>query len=247
MKKLITVFALCSLAWPALAQKSTDSLYRSNIIKLDITAPWLYVNAISLTYERMTTPNQSFAITAGYQEFPRRRTLDQYFDLKHASEKRGLKFGAEYRFYLTKENKFHSPHGVYIGPYISNHTFHNDLIGNVNNNGTPEEVRLISNINIFNVGAEIGYQFILWDRLAIDMVIAGPSISNYRFNLKMEGNTFNSDDILNDIILELIDRFPTIGDAIDEGEGASNGRLDLWYYGWRYQCHVGYYFGRKKK
>src|SRR5688572_16387315 len=128
MKKILASFVLCSMAWPLLAQQSTEEEYRRNIIKLDITAPWLYVNAINLTYERMTTPNQSFAITAGYQEFPRRRTLDQYFDVKQESEKHGVKFGAEYRFYLIKENKFHSPHGVYLGPYISNHSFYNDLV-----------------------------------------------------------------------------------------------------------------------
>lgn len=246
MKKFITVLALCSIALPTLAQQSTDEEYRSNIIKLDITAYWLYRNALNLTYERMITPKQSLAITAGYQEFPRRRSLSQYYDWEGDNNKYGLKFGAEYRFYLTKENKYHAPHGIYLGPYFSNHTFYNDQTITVTNNGTPEEVTMISNLNIFNVGAEVGYQFIIGDRWVVDMVIAGPSLSNYRIKLKMEGNSFNSEDLLNDILIELIDRFPTIGDAIDDGEGVSNGKLDLWYYGWRYQCHVGYYFGRKK-
>src|SRR6478735_6625083 len=100
MRRLITVFALCAIVWPSLAQKSTDSLYRRNIIKLDITSWWLYQNALSVTYERMTTPNQSFAVTAGYQEFPDRRTLGQYFDIEGDNNRYGLKFGAEYRFYL---------------------------------------------------------------------------------------------------------------------------------------------------
>jgi hypothetical protein len=116
-----------------------------------------------------------------------------------------------------------------------------------NNNGTPEEAILTSNLSVLNVGFQIGYQFVIKERWVIDLVIAGPSISNYRYKLKLDGTyTFDSDDIQNEIILDLIERLPLLKEVIDEKEAVSKGKLDTWAYGYRYQMHVGYRFGKRK-
>jgi hypothetical protein len=35
------------------------------------------------------------------------------------------------------------------------------------------------NFYIFNIGVELGYQFVFWKRLTLDFVLIGPAISYY--------------------------------------------------------------------
>jgi hypothetical protein len=246
MKKLICILGLCVMALPVLSQKSADTLVRKNTIKLDLTSYWLFRNALNFTYERVTKPNQTVSVTVGYQEFPLTSSLGQRISVKQDNKKNGLKFGGEYRFYLAKENKYSAPHGVYIGPYFAFNRFNNERLLEVDNNGTPEEATLTSNFSVLNVGFQLGYQFVIRDRWTIDLIFIGPSVSNYRYKLALEGGTFDSEDIQNEIILDLIERFPLLKEAIDENEAISKGKLDVWSYGYRYQLHIGYRFGRKK-
>lgn len=229
------------------AQDPMRQSQRKNTIKLDVTSRWLYRNALIVSYERVTKPNQSFSITAGYQEFPRASSLGLGIAVKDDRKRNGHKFGGEYRFYLKKENKFLAPRGVYIGPYFTYHGFKNERTLEVDNNGTPEQAILDSKFTIFNVGFQLGYQFVINNRWTIDLVFVGPSISHYRYKLDLSGTyTFDKEDIQNEIILDLIDRFPVLDDLITDSEVIAKGRLDTWSYGYRYQLQVGYHFGRKK-
>jgi hypothetical protein len=235
------------------AQQERDStlLRRRSTIKLDITSYWLYRNAIMFSYERVVKnkPNQTWGITAGIQEFPSLGSLGSDSVMINRNYKAaGFKVGGEYRFYLKKENKFAAPRGVYIGPYTTFHNYSNGRSIEVNNNGTLEQADLNTDLNIFNVGVQVGYQFVLNDRWTIDLVFIGPSISNYSFKTKYEGNfTFDPDDITNDVVQGLIDKFPAFEELINEGAFSSNGKINTWAYGYRYQFQIGYHFGRKKK
>jgi len=248
MKNYICIIALSLITvLSAQAQESTEPVIRKNTIKLDLTSYWLFRNALNFTYERVIKPNQSFSITAGYQEFPRTSDLGSRIAVRENNKQNGLKLGGEYRFYLAKENKFRAPHGVYIGPYIALNRFGNERLIEVDDNGTTEEAILTSKFSVLNVGFQLGYQFIIRDRWTIDLIFIGPSVSNYSLKLTLDGlDTFDSDDIQNEILLELIDRLPLLKEVIDEKEATSKGKLDVWSYGYRYQLHVGYHFGRKK-
>ena len=244
MKGLLTL--VCLIVFTVSHAQPSDSLNRKNLIKLDLTSYWLYRNAVNVTYERIINANRSFAFTAGYQEFPRTASLGSNIDVKSDQKTNGFKLAGEYRFYLAKENKFKAPRGVYIGPYISFHHFGNERIIEVDNNGTLEEAILNTKFDIFNIGFQMGYQFVINDRWTIDLVFAGPSVSNYRFTATLGGDyTFSTEDIQNEVILDLIDRFPLLEEVIDESEASSRGKLDVWSYGYRYQLHVGYLFGKK--
>ena len=230
----------------------TLATQRKNTIKIDLTSYYLYRNAIAISYERITKPNQSFAVTAGYQEFPRTSSLGDSIGVKDDRDRNGFKIAGEYRFYLKKENKHLAPRGLYIGPYMAFHAFNNERVieVEVDNNGTKEvqEAILDSKLTIFNVGFQLGYQFMFNNRWTIDLVLIGPAISNYRYNLKLGGTyTFDKEDIQNEIILALIEKFPLLEDVIDDKEVSGNGKLDAWAYGYRYQLLIGYHFGRKKK
>jgi hypothetical protein len=248
MKNIVPLAGMLFLATILSAQDSTHVVQRKNTIKLDLTSYYLYRNALSISYERITKPNQSFAITAGYQEFPRTGSLGDSIRVRENRDAAGFKIGGEYRFYLKKENKYRAPRGIYIGPYVAYHFFKNDRVIEVTNDGVPETASLNSKLTIFNVGFQLGYQFVIKNRWTIDLVLIGPAISNYKYTLGIGGNyTFDVEDVENEIVRDLIDKFPLLEEAIDENEASTGGRLDAWSYGYRYQLLIGYHFGRKKK
>jgi len=247
MKRIGFIICVLIMNVAAVAQEADTLVQRKNTIKLDVTSYYLYRNAIVLGYERVTKPNQSFVVYAGYQEFPKVTSFADNIGVKQNGKRNGFKVGADYRFYLKKENKFHAPHGVYIGPYFTYHMYNNSRTIEVNNDGTMEDAILDTKFTIFNIGFQLGYQFVINDRWAIDLTFAGPSISHYRYALDMGGNyTFDKEDIENEVILDLLDKFPLLDEAISEKEATKNGRLDTWAYGYRYQLTIGYHFGRKK-
>jgi hypothetical protein len=247
MKKSILLLVAIFTVFLVHSQEQADLPQRKNTVKIDITSHLIYRNALIFSYERVTKPNQSFVLTAGYQEFPHTSTLGSGIGVKNENKRYGLKFGGDYRFYLAKENKYRAPRGVYMGPYFMYHKFSNERLIEVDNNGSPEQVTLNSSLGILNVGFQLGYQFVINNRWAIDLVFVGPSVSNYRFKLNLDGTyTFDKDDIQNEIMKNLIERFPLLEDAIDNTEAKASGKLDTWSFGYRYQLQVGYHFGRKK-
>jgi len=229
-------------------QPPGDTL-RKNTIKIDLTSFMLYRNALVFSYERVTKPNQSFNITAGLQQFPQLLSFDSdTIAVRKNYSASGFKFGADYRFYLRKENKFHAPHGVYLGPYFSYLNFDNDRLLEVNNNGTMESGNLTTKISVVNIGVQLGYQFVLNDRWTIDLTFIGPSMSRYAAKIKLHDNfTFDLDDIDEALLEELTDRFPGFSDLISNKEVDSTGKADTWGFGYRYEFQVGYHFGKKKK
>ncbi|MBX2964403.1 MAG: DUF3575 domain-containing protein [Cyclobacteriaceae bacterium] len=233
-----------------LAQQEHESS-RKNIIKLDLTSHLWYKNAIVLAYERVTKPNQSFVVTAGFQQFQPFTRFGQNILVTSEANSSGFRVGGDYRFYLKKENKYLAPRGVYVGPYFTYHTFSNDHNIEVNNNGTPENGSIAMDLNVGNIGVQLGYQFVLNNRWTIDLVFIGPSVSHYEAKIGIDGNfTIVPDEIAGQLIDALIDRFPGFKELVETGEVTSNGKMDTWAYGYRYQIQVGYHFGRggnKKK
>ncbi|MDI1323976.1 MAG: DUF3575 domain-containing protein [Algoriphagus sp.] len=242
MKHLLAV-CLFLVAFSVSGQKSDSTLFRRNTVKIDLTSYFLYRDAIVFSYERVVKPHQSFGITLGYETFP---SISQSSIIKE-DNRGGYKFGGEYRFYLAKENKFAAPRGVYIGPYFSSHGFSTERFLEVEQDGEIEEGTLNSQLRVHNFGAQLGYQFVFNDRWTIDLVLIGPSFSNYRAKMKLEGDfTFDPEDIQNEYLLELIDQFPILEDVLSGQEVDAKGKVDTWALGYRYQFLVGYRFGHRK-
>lgn len=228
------------------AERDSTHVRRYNTVKIDLTSRTLFRSAFVVSYERVINPNQSITFTAGYQEMPMRTKLAPNVQVQRSMNSNGLKFGAEYRFYLPGENKYPAPRGVYLGPYFSAHLFDNQRDIQVMHNDTLQNARLNSRIDVANIGLQVGYQFLIKKRWSIDLVILGPSFSYYKAKLNMTGDyTFDPDDISNEILEALIDRFPGLGDLISGENIVQSGRASTWAYGWRYQFHIGYHFGRK--
>ena len=100
------------------------------------------------------------------------------------------------------------------------------------------------NFNIFNVGVELGYQFVFWKRLALDFVLIGPAISYYTGGVDISGN-INLDqlqEINADLYNKLKEKYPLIGDFVVNKSFKQNGKLDLFSVGFRYLLQIGFHF-----
>jgi hypothetical protein len=201
-----------------------------------------------MSYERITKPNQSFSVMAGYVQFPKLKSMGDKIEVKDNVSKNGMTFGADYRFYLRKENKYPAPHGVFIGPYANMYVFGNDrqLSINSSDGSPPTDATLKSDLSIFNVGFEMGYQFVFNNRWTLEFIFLGPSISRYSLDLKLDGDfDIDEEDIIKDeLLLALLDRFPLIKELLTDKEINLRGRSNTWAPGFRYQLNVGYRFGK---
>ena len=213
-----------------------------NTLKLNITSWILYKNGVQLNYERILSSKQSFTVFGGIIQFPEPSVISNSslrFDKN--KEKSGYSIGAEYRFYLAKENKYAAPHGVYLAPFVSYYHFNNERNGRDTLNN--DYLILNSSIGFFNVGAELGYQFVIKKRFVIDCVMFGPAVTSYYFNVKLYGSTSGE---LNEKVQAIIDalkeKFPLLNDITKSGGISSSGITDFWSLGFRYAIHIGYRF-----
>lgn len=248
MKKLLFGGTLILLSLVGKAQEQAAEIpNRPNTIKLDITSHWLYRDAVVVSYERIINARRSWSVILGYQRLPNQSFFGNTISVTRDASASGLKIGGEYRFYLAKENKFDAPHGLYLGPYFSYNRFHNERVIEVNSGTTPEVANFNSTFSVSNLGVQLGYQFVFNDRWTIDLSFMGPSFSFYQAKFDLTGTyTFDPDNVANEVLDDLINRFPGLGDLLAGSTVVSNGKLEAWAYGYRYQIQVGYRFGKKK-
>jgi hypothetical protein len=101
-----------------------------------------------------------------------------------------------------------------------------------------------------NVGIELGYQFVVWDRLTIDFTIIAPSLTSYVVYLNLDGNidTEHKGQINQDILQALINRFPMLNKLISDKSitysGTSHTRSAVWAPGLKFSFFLGYRFGK---
>lgn len=108
-------------------------------------------------------------------------------------------------------NKFKAPRGVYLAPFVSFFQFKTDRnIMHTNTAGEVSNANLTSKFNLTNIGGELGYQFVLWDRFIIDCVLFGPSVTVYKFNTKLDGHISGLEDneVYQKVIEAIKDRKP---------------------------------------
>jgi len=248
MKAILFVLLVTFSVPVAFAQDSVEVGSRMNTIKLDLTHNLLYRNAYNLSWERIMKPNQTLGITLGTQKLPKILNLGENIEGERSDNSGGYKVGAEYRFYLKKENKFAAPRGVYIGPYFSVLGFNTARDITYTGGETPQEARYNARFNLFSLGGQLGYQFVFNDRWTLDLVVVGPSLTRYDARMRLEGDfEFDADDVQNEILDALIDKFPGLDDLLEDKELDSSGKVDVVGIGYRYQFLIGYRFGKKFK
>jgi hypothetical protein len=255
MKKLIIALLvgfLVYLSQPVLAQKGysfPDSVkYKKNVIKWNLTPflLWSYKN-INIGYERVVSPYQSFSVNAGYFELPQfSASLLDSLNIENSTDRSGYAFSGDYRFYFKKRNKRMAPDGLYWGPYGSFHhsQFKNKIV--ILNQDPAVNALFGGKINIISAGVELGYQFIIKEKLSIDLIFMGPSITLYNFNMTLgaegEGNFDPDDEYLQAIYDILKAKIPGFDKLVEDGEVTTSGSNINMGLGLRYVVQIGYRF-----
>lgn len=246
MRKIILfVMFLSGLLQTVSAQDSTKHL--KNTILFNVTNPIIFGSSFILGYERVLNHRHSFSVNIGTTSFPGsdRRDTDS-LKVNDVDNKSGMNISADFRFYLSKENKYAAPRGVYIGPYYSYNNFKRDhsWILKSTNGGAPLEVKSELTLNVHTIGFEMGYQFVFWDRMALNMILLGPGISAYNLKASLANNLSQADrerlfEAINDA---LADKFPGYDVAINQGEFQKKGSTNSTNLGYRYMVQIGFRF-----
>jgi hypothetical protein len=220
---------------------------RKNTIRLNVTNPLIFgIKAYVVGYERVVSPTQSFAVNIGRMNLPAFGTgaLSDSLNLQKNSGDKGFNISGEYRFYLKSENKFDTPHGIYIGPYYSYNSFSRSNTWQLNSTAYTGQVDTKLDLSIHTVGVQLGYQFVFWKRVAVDLVLMGPGVGVYNVKATL-ATSLNPDEKalffqqLNEYIGAKIPGYKLV---IDEGEFRRNGSISTTAIGFRYMVNVGYRF-----
>jgi hypothetical protein len=213
-----------------------------NSVKINLTSFILYTNGIQVNYERLLSSKRSITIFGGYIEFPMPTIIaNSPLNFDQNRNKGGFSIGSEYRFYLAKENKYAAPHGVYLAPFVSYYHFVNTREGKDTTNPT-NQLTLNTTLSFLNIGAELGYQFVIKNRFVIDCVLVGPAVSAYYFSLKLNGTTGNYSDEVQKILDAIKEKYPLLKDLSNGSKVSSSGISNFWSLGFRYAIHIGYRF-----
>lgn len=221
-----------------------DRYNRKNSLMLNITNPMLLsIQFQTIAYERILKNNQSFSVAFGKFSLPKfGDELADSLGMNSDYTDKGLHVGLDYRFYLKKENKYAAPRGVYIGPFYT----YNYL--NRKNSWYPEgfdsEVYTNLKFNINTVGVELGYQFVFWDRMAVDMILMGPGVGFYSIKAEVDSDLDAAEEAeffqkLNDL---LADKIPGYDKVIEPGTFDTTGSFSTVDVGFRYVVRIGYRF-----
>lgn len=251
---ILTFICIGTIQQKAVAQDSLSSSKKKegkeykNVIHLNITNPIIFGSrSIIVGYERVVGKFQSFSVNVGSTDFPSLDILrDDSLKVNRITGQAGFHISGDYRFYLAQENKYHAPHGIYLGPYFGFNKFEKDHSWELKstNGGAPMAVESITKMTIATLGFQMGYQFVLWDRLALDLVLLGPGVASYDLKATLGTNLSEADrqkffDKLNEALTE---KFPGYGWTIDSGEFTRSGSTNTTSLGYRYMVQIGFRF-----
>lgn len=263
LQKLLLLFILCSES--AFAQDSSGVLrkagkvfhdvfyretYGKNVIKYNPMASTLFSDPrnSAFGYERTTFRNQSASINAGMFFLP--ALLDRDFGAVKSTPRsnKGYIISADYRFYLKALNTRPAPNGVYIGPYYS--IYHHkggvdfEYIDEKGSSPVLYNAQLESQFTFQNVGFQLGYQFVFWKRLSMDLILFGPAVTFYDVRLELSSNL--SADQQSELYQKYKDSFfakyPLFEDLFDRATFTKSGVSRGTAANFRYTIQFGYCF-----
>jgi len=90
----------------------------------------------------------------------------------------------------------------------------------------------------------MGYQFIFWDRVSLDMMMFGPGISFYslKANLSTSLDPERESELFKLINDKLAEKIPGYDKVISPGEFEKTGNFNTTNVGYRYIVMIGYRF-----
>ena len=244
---LLLIFQGLHLGLMAQEKEESQKAYK-NTVRFNLTNPMLFGSkSLIFGYERVLNKRRSFSVNIGQASFPPLDFINSdSLRADKLDDEKGYHISADYRFYLSKENKYDAPRGVYIGPYVAYNYFERENSWSLKstNGGSLQTVESKTSLSVFNVGGQLGYQFLLWKRISLDMILLGPGIAFYDLKASLGSNLSEEDrkkffESLNEA---LEDKFPGYSVVIDEGEFRNKGTANTTSLGFRYMVMVGFRF-----
>ena len=241
-KILLLLFVLSSNLLHA--QQKTEKEYK-NTIKYNITNPFLFgKNVHILGYERVLNKHRSISINVGTTSLPKFTGISSdSLSVIGSNKNAGFHAAVEYRFYLGKENKYNAPRGVYLAPYYSFNSFQKQNTWALNTSTHSGNINTDISLNIHTIGAELGYQFVLWNRLSLDFVLMGPGVAAYTLKTGFDTELPIPDKLalLEKINNALADKLPGYNFVIPD-DFAKTGSSGVTSFNFRYLVQIGYRF-----
>lgn len=220
-----------------------------NTIRINVSNPFIFgKKALIMGYERQLSGNKSFSFNVGSMSFPKLKAIeansaDSVILLQNKSD-RGFHVSGDFRFYLLKENKFSKPHGLYIGPYVSFNHMNKLNSWSYRTSSFTGDITTDLDLNLLTIGGQMGYQFLFGKHWAVDMVMFGPGLGFYNFNVKLNTTLKKEQQsflfrTLSDFVGQYI---PAYAKLSNEGEVETSGNSRSVGWGYRYVIHLGYRF-----
>ena len=244
---VLMLLLICSSSIAQQADSTRNTHRYKNIIRYNISGALLFgLDAFVIVgYERIVGPNQSFSVNFGRVTLPNVTNVDlDSIDIDQNENRSGVNFSFDYRFYLPRENKHTIPHGLYIGPFYSyNHFDGKTHWTHITDQGTSN-INTDTKLNIHTIGFEMGYQFVLWERLTLDVLVVGPGFGFYDLHAKINGtvDAETKKHLFRGVKQLVTQKFPGMNAVFSDEEINSNGTLEKNTWGYRYLVHVGFRF-----
>jgi len=249
-RTIILLVFLCGFLTNPLSGQENDSVKTpknfKNTIRINITNPMIFGDKFNVIgYERVINDYQTVSVGLGRFAFPKFSLIDNdSVKMDRDYKDKGFNFSVDYRFYLSRENRHKAPRGVYIGPFYSYNYFQRTNSWELNTSGFTGDATTKLEMNMHSLGFQLGYQFIFWNRVSLDLILVGPSM--WFFNLKADLNTTLSpedESLLYEKINDALnDKFPGSDLVIDGGSFKKNGSFRTNTFGYRYMFNIGFRF-----
>jgi len=217
---------------------------QENVIKLGLSG--MSYGMYSLSYERQISPKSSLNLLLGYWNVNAglfsNDTLEFGDGFGISSYKYGLNGVLDYRFYVGKQEGMR---GLYIGPYARYWSHSAVLYDKIN--GIDFDVN--SKVSSIGLGFQMGYHWIISDRISIDWYFIGMGIERMNINIeyiaKVPGYTYTGDqDIqvdIKDVFNDFDYLYKRIKTEIIPGENAT-AKLPFFAPGIKTGFSIGYVF-----
>lgn len=157
-----------------------------NAAKLNLASA--FFNKVSLAYERQINDKWSVLAGGGYRFGGKIPELAGFSVLQMKSSSRGMKgytFSAATR-YRIRPCDCKGPAGFYAGAYVTSTYLWGDLVVAYSSGEQLIDVAGEASLREVGIGLQLGYQFVFWDRLIVDLMFMGPRRSYHRLNLSLE-------------------------------------------------------------
>jgi hypothetical protein len=218
-----------------------------NTVKFNLTNPMIFGDKCFVVgYERTIGNHQSFSVNLGRFSLPRVFNIntDSIKDLTKDVQSKGFHASVDYRFYLSKENKYNSPHGVYIGPYLTYNSYTRFFDLKASTESFTGEFNADFNFRVATMGFQLGYQFILWNRVTLDMILFGPGIGAYKIKTTLSTNLDpdTESELFKKINEALQEKIPGYSLVLNPGTFEKTGTYNNTGMGFRYVVMVGFRF-----